>query len=685
MVRRYILNNPPPDKGLSPSGIDYSRELNDEQLAAVTSPDGAALVIAGAGSGKTRTLTYRVAWLIDQGVHPHEILLLTFTNKAAKEMLERVKSLVPTDLSALWSGTFHSIGNRILRRHATELGYTSSFSIMDTDDRRSMLKAIIKELKLNDKVSRFPKPEVISSIFSLAENKGKSIKQMLDSEYAYLSEHNNHILNIHTRYVQRKKETNSMDFDDLLTKLVELLENNEYLRGLYAHRFRYILVDEYQDTNSLQDRFIDLLSGEHGNIMAVGDDAQSIYSWRGADMKHILSFSVKHPAARIYKIETNYRSVPEILNLSNAAIAANANRIDKNLHSVRKGGKMIPALIALNDLRTEANFIAQRMTELIDSGIDPRQIAVLYRAHFHSMELQMELTQQSIPFRITSGIRFFEQSHVKDVLAFIRFATNPRDELSFLRMVQLLPGMGPVTTSKLWQRWLALPENTLANTPKDLSENLSESIPPEQTIQSYSTTMGQFPVSPKHQKIWLQLCATLDELICRGKLVNPASMIFSIIEGVYDDYMQAEFDNYDQRRQDLLQLSSFAERFESSEDFLAQMSLLGNADDDTKDAKGEPITLSSIHQAKGLEWEVVFLLGLGDGMFPHQRALESGDDSELEEERRLFYVAITRAKDQLYMTYPRWNCKAYNGNYSVSPSRFLDDFPSNLVEEWQID
>lgn len=665
MARQYKLDGLPGGE-MYPSGIDYNRELNAQQLAAVKAPDGAALVIAGAGSGKTRTLTYRVAWLMDQGVLPSEILLLTFTNKAAKEMIERVRSLVPMDLSALWSGTFHSIANKILRRHATELGYTSSFSIMDSDDRKSMLRTITKEMKLGDRVQRFPKPEVLSSALSLAVNRGMSPRRTIDLEYEYLGEHSDNMLRVFEAYDKRKKEANSMDFDDLLTKVIELFEKNEYLRELYGRRFRYILVDEYQDTNSLQDRLIDLLAKEHGNLMAVGDDAQSIYSWRGADMKHILSFETKFPGAQIYKIETNYRSVPEILELSNAAIAANTSRIEKTLNSVRKGGSMVPALVPMNDGRMEAIFVAQRAAELVESGISPDEIAVLYRAHFHSMELQMELTRRGGPFRITSGIRFFEQAHVKDVLAFLRFASNRRDEVSFQRMVQLIPGMGPVASVKLWKSWMD-------------GAGGDPSLP----IDSYTHAMGNLPVPTKSKKAWEQWCATMDEFICRGEPVNPASMIFSVVEGVYDEYMQAEFDNYDQRRQDLLHLSVFAERFDSTEDFLAQMSLLGNTDQENE-GSGEAITLSTIHQAKGLEWGVVFLIGLSEGMFPHQRSLESGDEEDIEEERRLFYVAITRAKDQLYMTYPRWNSKAYSGNYSQSPSRFLDEFPPNLVEEWQI-
>ncbi|MBP8716593.1 MAG: UvrD-helicase domain-containing protein, partial [Akkermansia sp.] len=424
MARRYVIRQDAAP--VAPiSGIDYRTALNEEQYAAVSSEPGPALVIAGAGSGKTRTLTYRVAWLLDHGTDPWNILLLTFTNKAAREMTERVRSLIPLDLSRLWSGTFHSIANRILRQHAEYLGYTPAFTIMDSDDRKSMIKSVVKSLKLDEKSTRFPKPEVLSSLFSLADNEGANIRETLENAYPYLSNHLDAILEVHDQYVARKQETNSMDFDDLLLNVVRLFQEQEHLRALYGSRFQHILVDEYQDTNYLQSRLIDMLAREHGQLMVVGDDAQSIYSWRGADMENILSFTTRYPAAKTFKIETNYRSVPEILELSNAAIAANEVQIEKQLRSVRPTGEMPPALVPLNDDRMQAKFVVQRIRDLIEEGTDPSEIAVLYRAHFHSMELQMELTRGEIPFRITSGIRFFEQAHIKDVVAFMRFVVNP--------------------------------------------------------------------------------------------------------------------------------------------------------------------------------------------------------------------------------------------------------------------
>jgi DNA helicase-2/ATP-dependent DNA helicase PcrA len=437
MARKYQLDQKP--RGES-SGIDYGTELNVQQYAAVSSPPGPALVIAGAGSGKTRTLTYRVAYLLDQGVEPSSLLLLTFTNKAAKEMLERVRELIPQDLSELWSGTFHSIGNRILRRHAECVGLTRSFSILDRDDQKSLMKTVIAECDIDTKQRRFPKPDVLISIFSLVENTGVTLEELLEWRYPYFEEWLEEIAQVGKAYTAKKLETNSADFDDLLILPLKLFKENEDLLELYQKRFNYLLVDEYQDTNMVQCELIDLLAQPRMSLMVVGDDAQSIYSWRGADMDNILTFPDRYPDAKTFKIETNYRSVPEVLHLSNAAIAANTKQFRKTLNAAREGGSMTPALVPLEDPRAQANFVAQRILELRDEGIEMQEIAILYRAHHQSLEIQMELTSRNIPFQITSGLRFFEQQHIKDVAAFLRFVTNRKDEVSFKRFCLLLPG-----------------------------------------------------------------------------------------------------------------------------------------------------------------------------------------------------------------------------------------------------
>ena len=668
MAREYTLQRP---AATGASGIDFAEELNEQQLAAVSSPPGPVLVIAGAGSGKTRTLTYRVAYLLDRGIEPRNILLLTFTNKAAKEMLERVRALVPRDVSEMWGGTFHSVGNRILRRHAEEIGFTKSFSIMDRDDQKSLMNTVIAECEIDTSARRFPKPDVLISIFSLIENTGVSLGDLLEERYPYFEEWGEEIARVEGRYRKKKRQINSMDFDDLLVLTLRLLQQDEELRSLYQKRFQYVLVDEFQDTNQVQSELVDLLVGEHQSLMVVGDDAQSIYSWRGADMENILSFPERYPEARVYRIEKNYRSVPEILELSNAAIKANHHRFEKDLQAAREGGAMMPALVPLEDPNAQAQFVAQRILELRDEGVELEEMAVLYRAHHQSMTLQMELRNRGIPFQITSGLRFFEQAHIKDVAAFLRFVTNRRDEVSFKRMVSLLPGIGGKNADKLWRGWAA-------------TVHAGAEEPPA----SFSDILDELPVPGKSASHWEQLGHTLDELVTGEGFAHPSEMIFSVLEGVYDEVMRESFDNYENRRSDLEELMNYSDRFDDILECLAQLSLMSAVDGDPGGSKAEldkeQVVLSSVHQAKGLEWKVVFVISLTDGMFPNGRVLDADDEYMLEEERRLFYVAITRAKDELYLTYPQINPKSYSGDVIQRPSRFLDDCPQELLEEWQV-
>ena len=671
MARQYTLHRSP---AIVASGIDYIAALNPEQYEAVASPPGKALVIAGAGSGKTRTLTYRVAWLLDHQIESRQILLLTFTNKAAREMIERVRELVGHDTSDLWAGTFHSIGSRILRRHADDLGFNRSFSILDRDDQKSLLTSVIANCEIDTKERRFPKNDVLASIFSLIENTGASLEEVISSRYDHFYDWTEKIEQVRSGYIARKLATNSMDFDDLLCMTVRLFEQRPDILALYQKKFRHVLVDEYQDTNSVQGRMIDLLVGESGSLMAVGDDAQSIYSWRGADMEHLLSFQNRYPGSQVFTIETNYRSVPEILELSNAAIRANTGRFEKDLRASRESPGVKPALVALPDPRSQAGFVAQRILELRDQGIPLKEMAVLYRAHFQSLEVQMELTVHGIPFEITSGLRFFEQAHIKDIAAFMRFVANRRDEVSFNRMVNLLPGCGPVAVQILWNEWLKSGWST------------RDDLPP-----SWSEVLLAFKVPKKAQQHWQQLCYTMDELTPDAEFATPSAMIFSILEGVYDEYLKASFENFENRRSDIEKLSEYGGTFTDLLEFLAQLSLMSSVDGGPKANKGEKpeededkVILSSIHQAKGLEWQAVFLIWLVDGQFPNSRILENDDLPMLEEERRLFYVALTRAKDQLYLTFPMTNPKSYKGDYICQPSRFLDDFPAAMVEEWEV-
>src|SRR5512137_2047799 len=451
MSRDYVLK---PFHSAVHLQIDYARELNQQQLAAVTAPPGPALVIAGAGSGKTRTLTYRVAYLLEQGIPAQRILLLTFTNKAAKEMMRRVADLLGQELASLWGGTFHAIGNRILRQHANLLGYQRDFTIMDREDAKHLITTCVAESEVDVKATRFPKAEVLGDIFSLAVNTHRTIAELLAHQYGYFEHLAAQIAGIQQRYAARKQATNAMDFDDLLVLWLKLMQEQEEVREVYQRRFQFILVDEYQDTNKLQSDLIDLLAARHQNVMVVGDDAQSIYAWRGANYLNILKFPERYPTAKVYKIETNYRSTPDILQVANAAITANVQQFAKELTPARKPGSK-PVTVVCNDASEQAAFVAQRVLELREEGSDLNKMAVLYRSHFHALELQLELTKRNIPFSITSGIRFFEQAHIKDVTAYLKLVHNPQDELAFKRLVQLLPGIGGKGADKLWTEFVA--------------------------------------------------------------------------------------------------------------------------------------------------------------------------------------------------------------------------------------
>src|SRR2546425_3683818 len=406
-------SGPPSFDSLVSLQIDYARELNPQQHAAVTAVPGPALVIAGAGAGKTRTLIYRVAFLLEQGIPADRILLLTFTNKAAKEMMRRVAELLGGEIPALWGGTFHSVGNRILRRHADLLGYARDFTILDREDARDLIAACLDEAEIDLKDTDFPKADMLADIFSLAINREKSVAQILEEQYAYFSPRAPQIEDVGRRYVERKRAGGVIDFDDLLVLWLKLLQEHAEIREQYQRRFQFILVDEYQDTNILQSDLIDLLAARHHNVMVVGDDSQSIYSWRGANFQNILQFPKRYPEARIYKIETNYRSTPEILSLANAAIAANVHQFGKQLTTARSSG-VKPMLIPCLDANQQAAFVARRVLELREEGVTLNDMAVLYRSHFHALELQLELTRRNIPIAITSGIRFFEigRAHV---------------------------------------------------------------------------------------------------------------------------------------------------------------------------------------------------------------------------------------------------------------------------------
>jgi DNA helicase-2/ATP-dependent DNA helicase PcrA len=445
---------------------------------------------------------------------------------------------------------------------------------------------------------------------------------------------------------------------------LRLLEENAGVREEQQRRFQFILVDEYQDTNKLQGTLVDLLGAKHHNIMAVGDDCQSIYSWRGAYFLNILNFPKRYPEAVVYRIETNYRSTPEILQVANAVISANVRQFPKELRPAQPSGSK-PALVPCGDSHEQAAFIAQRVLQLREEGIALDKMAVLYRAHFHAMELQFELTRRNIPFSITSGLAYWEQAHIKDVAAWLKFITNPRDEAAFKRIIRELPGIGAKSADRIWNAFHAAPP---------------AGAPP------LATTLQKISAVPKKTAVaWAQFTATVAQLEDSETRRNAARMIRLVLEAGYRDYLQSQFTNYLSRLSDLEQLAATSLQFASVEEFLAQLALQTDAETEAAAASEEteePIRLSTIHQAKGLEFDVVFVIMLCEGAFPSTRAIEALDGEE--EERRLFYVAVTRARQQLYLTYPLLRLTSGSDEISPDPSRFLSEIPRPLLEEWTI-
>ncbi len=646
--------------------VDYRKELNPEQLQVVMATGGPILVIAGAGSGKTRTITYRVARLIESGVRPENILLATFTNKAAREMLGRVEMLTGIDISRLWGGTFHHIANLILRRAGYLLGYNSNYSIIDSEDSRQLINTCISELGIDSGSEKFPKGNVIGDIISLSINTGDSIDKVVTKRNPYFYNRIDKIEGVASRYQTRKKELNVMDFDDLLINLRRLLVGFPDVLKEYSERLRHVLVDEYQDTNLIQAEILDLLASHHKNLMVVGDDSQSIYSFRGANFANIVKFPDKYPDAKIFRLETNYRSTPEILNLANMSIVNNERQFKKSLKAVRSGG-IRPVLAPAENVIQQANFVAQRVLELISEDISLDEIAVLYRAHYHSMELQMELTRRGIPFEIRSGIRFFEQAHIKDVTSFMRIMVNPFDELAWKRLLMLYRNVGKVTAERVWKFISAQADPVSAVLSDDFLKCVSKKV---------GAGLEKF------RKLIKNLVDSTDSK-------NPAEIIETVLGSGYHEYLQERYTDIESREEDLNQLGNFSRKFNSLENFLSELALLTNMDEDEDraDRDKDKIILSTIHQAKGLEWSAVFMIWCSDGMIPLARSLKEPEGEE--EERRLFYVAATRAKDQLYFCYPLIDYKRGMGNTVLSPSRFIEELtPSSptaanrLYDQW---
>ena len=645
--------------------IDFRADLNDEQYAAVTAEPGPALVLAGAGSGKTRTLTYRVAYLLHKSIKPYEILLLTFTNKSAKEMLERVEELTGIGRYQLWGGTFHSIAQRILRVHGEAVGLRRNYTILDESEAESLLKNAINTIDPKFiKGKNNPKPKVVHNMISYARNTCRTVFEEADEHYPFLDGMARKIADIYEVYKQTKLDHQVVDYDDLLEYLLKLLREHPEIAAYYQERFKHILVDEFQDTNRLQSEIVDIL-GVHHQVMAVGDDAQCIYTWRGADFDNIMRFTERHPGATIHKIETNYRSSPQILEFANAVLGSQPAGMgySKELRAVRPDGER-PYFTPIMDARGQANFIIQRVEGLIDEGRELSDIAILYRAHYQAMDLQMELTRRGIDYQITSGVRFFEQAHIRDFTAQLRFASNPADVSAFARVTCLLPKVGPKTAERIHAFTKKLAEKE--------QKNFCDVLTSEAVLK-------KVPNDSKEQ--WPSLAETIREVAAALSSETPEAVVQLALDGWYSSFIREIYPNWTERADDLQSLISFASRFDTMQELLAQLVLLASESNERDPEEGlNCLRLTTIHQAKGLEFPVVFVVGLADGLFPLKRTIDDGD---LEEERRLFYVAVTRAMEELYLSYPMLNQQG-NTVMRLNPSRFVQEVDTSRYETLRV-
>lgn len=636
---------------------DWASLLNPEQCAAVTAPDGPLLVLAAAGTGKTRTLTYRVAYLMENGVRPENILLLTFTNRAAREMLERAEQLVGPAIATLWSGTFHHVCHRILRVYADRLGYTRSFVILDREDSLSLINKAIKALVSN--VKEFPKKDVMAALIGKVAN----TEGDLAAEAAALSLETGaapeQIVAVAERYQADKRAANAMDFDDLLTNTLKLLRQAPEVLARYAERFRYILVDEYQDTNTIQSQIVDLLASHHRNLMAVGDDFQCIYTWRGADFRNIMDFPKRWAGCQIIKLERNYRSVPEILSVANEVIAGNPEQFQKTLLPTRPAAGVKPLLAFLRDASEQSQMVIRQVQRLLADGLEPTDIAILYRSHYHVMELETELRRLQIDYVLTSGQGFYDSAHVKDTVSFLRLCSGTADLFAFTRVMGLLPGVGPKTAEKLWTK---------------LGERFDAAQPPDR--QALLVLMPK-----KARPDWELLDALLARYQEENLEFNGSKAVTLFQDAWYDRYLHRTYENAEERIEDLAALASQFGKNQSVGQFLYDVALMTNVDAESAQALADRpgLHLSTVHQAKGLEWPAVIVLWCNEDLFPSARAVKEGNEAE---ERRLFYVAVTRAKRSLLLCTPSYRFNPRTGErLYLKPSRFVKTLPESLVSK----
>ena len=667
MARKFQLKT----AAVSRLGIDYEATLNDEQRAVVMAARAPLLINACAGSGKTRALTYRLARFLDTGMPAERILLLTFTNRSAKEMLKRVGELCGPDALRITGGTFHHVANALLKRHAEAIGYGENFTIVDKEDARELMAAAVVDAKIDTNKARFPKADVLLDVASTSINTQKPARDVLlmrAPRFVHLADE---IMEVCRAFVQRKAQLNVMDFDDLLMNWSVLLEQTEGTGSkLAAHirdSFDAVLVDEYQDTNALQGKIVDAMAAGHKNVTVVGDDAQCIYGFRGAAVENMREFAKRWPGAVTLPLQINYRSTPEICTLANACLSRARQEFPTRLKAVRPTS-CLPALVPCRDAGIQAEFIAERILQLRDEGVPLAEVAILYRAHRNALELQVELTRRGIPYLVRSGLRFFEQAHIKDVLSHLKILWNPDDELAFRRIIKLHDGIGNATADALWGSFKV--QLSRGKTAGEAARALVDD-------PSLDGTLGR-RAKPGVEK-FSNILSRMGE---RDIKDQPAEQIRVLLDGGYNDYLRKAYPMPDERIAEIEQLADYAMGFTDTEAFLSELMLVQSFSAEEVVAAEDPdekVTLSSVHQAKGLEWSRVFALWMTDGVFPSDLALK--DDNGEDEERRLYYVAVTRAKDELYLTYPLTSRLRDTSMVLHKPSRFISELPAPVEDE----
>ncbi|MEZ4700654.1 MAG: ATP-dependent helicase [Rhodothermales bacterium] len=655
MARRFVLKADPSTH--AQLSIPYAAELNEQQYAAATASGGPVLVVAGAGTGKTRTLVYRVAYLVETGTLPEHIVLLTFTRRAAREMLARASALLDGRCNRVRGGTFHAFCLTLLREYAGAVGFSTRFNILDASDDADVIDVLRTARGLHKSSVRFPRKKTLQALFSTMTNRELDLDDLLATSYPQFLDHLEALYQLHEDYVGYKREHGLMNYDDLLYYAEVLLGQDADVRRRVSAGCRHILVDEYQDTNRLQATLVQHLASVHGNVMAVGDDAQSIYRFRGADAGNIFAFPERFQGTKLLKLEQNYRSTQSILDLANYVIGKAQRKYDKRLFTRRDGGDL-PGLVAAPDDRFESRFVCQMLLELREEGVPLNRMAVLFRSSFNSYDLEVELNRRGIPYVKYGGMKLSEAAHVKDVLAYLRVLENPKDAVAWHRMLQLLEGVGPKTA-------------------RDLAVWVTEDRPEPFMLE-------ERPFSPRYAE-------KLQELFQLLRALHQAPPTLSEqIERILLHYepllKKAYYEDYPKRQQDLEHVAALTQNFSDRATFLSSLALdpieLTALDTDPVDDDEAPLILSTIHSAKGLEFDTVFLLHALDGILPSGYALK--DVESLDEELRLMYVAITRAEQRLFISYPVLQHRRHVGEILTNPSRFVEDVPESVLEPWSL-